>query len=108
QGMYEEGYEAAKRGLIIPKPMQAPFLESWIYDYGLLDELAINAYWAEKYDDSAAASERILADRKIPTDQIDRIKENLDHALRKRDPGLGPLDSIALRDSPIPGASQRY
>jgi hypothetical protein len=36
--------------------MQAPFLESWIYDYGLLDELAVNAYWVEKYDDSASAN----------------------------------------------------
>ena len=70
--------------MIIPKPTQAPFLESWIYDYGLLDELAINAYWAEKYDDSAAASEKILKDEKIPSEQIGRIKENLDHALRKK------------------------
>jgi nitrogen fixation-related uncharacterized protein len=81
------------------KPTQAPFLESWIYDYGLLDELAINAYWADKYDDSAAAAEKILADRKTPSDQIARIKENLDHARRKRDLGLSPLESVAFRES---------
>jgi glycosyltransferase involved in cell wall biosynthesis len=100
QGMYEEGYEAAKQGLTIAKPMQAPFLESWIYDYGLLDELAINAYWAEKYDESAVASQRILEDRKIPSEQIGRINENLDHAFRKVTQGsahLNPSLSAKIR-----------
>jgi GR25 family glycosyltransferase involved in LPS biosynthesis len=99
QGMHQEGYEAAKQGLIIPKPMRAPFLEGLIYDYGLLDELAINAYWAEKYEESATASRKMLKDGKIPSEQIGRIKENLEHALRKRDLGFSPLESIAFRES---------
>ena len=40
-----------RRGLVIPYPHNAPAVEDWIYEYGLLDEFAINAYWTERYKD---------------------------------------------------------
>ena len=42
KGRNEEGFQYAKRGLAIPLPEGGLFVESWIYDFGLLDELGIN------------------------------------------------------------------
>ncbi len=39
------GCEIARSGLDLPEPRTGLFLEPWIYQYGLLDEFAINAYW---------------------------------------------------------------
>ena len=44
-GLYERGYEFAAHGLAIAYPKQAMGVEDWIYEYGLLDEFAVNAYW---------------------------------------------------------------
>ena len=40
KGLHERGYEFAAQGLAIPYPHNAPAVENWIYEYGLLDELA--------------------------------------------------------------------
>ena len=39
------------RGLRIPPAGDGRILQKWIYDYGLLDELAVNAYWTERYQE---------------------------------------------------------
>src|ERR1700677_1909849 len=43
---FEEGYQFAKLGLAIPQPANGLFIEGWIYDYGLLDELGVSGYWS--------------------------------------------------------------
>jgi hypothetical protein len=40
KGRNEEGFQFARRGAEIAKPPSGLFVEDWIYDYGLLDELA--------------------------------------------------------------------
>ena len=47
--LHEHGYEFAARGVMIPYPHDAPAVEAWIYRFGLLDELAVNAYWTKRY-----------------------------------------------------------
>src|SRR5262249_18724338 len=73
---FAEGYEYARRGLAIEKPAEGVFMEDWIYDYGLLDEFAVNAYWAGAYQDSLDACERILRERKCPEGERPRIEAN--------------------------------
>src|SRR5579862_8759390 len=46
---FAAGYEYAQRGLKIACPTDGSSIQKWIYDYGLLDELAVNAYWTERY-----------------------------------------------------------
>jgi hypothetical protein len=36
-------------------------LEGWIYEYGVLDEYAVNAYWIGKYAECLKACRKILA-----------------------------------------------
>jgi glycosyltransferase involved in cell wall biosynthesis len=80
---FAEGYEYARRGLTVPPPSGGSCVQKWIYDYGLLDELAVNAYWVERYQECLDACERLLREGKIPPDMHDRVKENAEFAAEK-------------------------
>ena len=80
---YAQGYEFAKRGLAISNPNDGLFVEDWIYQYGLLDELSVNAYWAGKFETCLVASDRLLLEGNMPRDQHERVRKNRDLALAK-------------------------
>jgi glycosyltransferase involved in cell wall biosynthesis len=82
-GRNEEGFQYAKRGAEKTIPPAALFTESWIYDYGLLDEVGINGYWSGHYRDSLDACLRLLAGTKLPPDQRGRIVKNAQFSLEK-------------------------
>jgi tetratricopeptide (TPR) repeat protein len=78
---YEEGYQLAKRGLKIAMPSsEALFLEPWVYETGLLDELAVNAYWSGHNHDSLDASLAILATGKLLPADMRRVVGNAQFA----------------------------
>jgi glycosyltransferase involved in cell wall biosynthesis len=80
---FAEGHEFARLGSTLPIPTGALFVEPWIYEYGLLDELAVNAYWARHYQASLEASERLLHERRLPPDMRPRVMENARWAAEK-------------------------
>lgn len=84
KGLYERGYEFAARGLAIPSPNEALFVHDWVYQYGLLDELAVCAYWTERYAACVSACDRLLNEGKLPADMRDRILKNRNHAVGKQ------------------------
>ena len=59
------------------------FAEDWIYAFGLLDELAINAYWTERYVECVAVCDRLLDEGKIPAHERDRVLKNKQFAVDK-------------------------
>ena len=77
---YEEGYRIAQRGLHIPMPTDALFVEPWIYDIGLLDEFSVNAYWAGHDWDCLDASLKILASGKASEVDVRRVAMNAQFA----------------------------
>ena len=83
KGIYERGCEFAAKGLRIPYPNDALFVQDWVYQYGLLDEFAINAYWAGRYQECVDACDRLLSEGKLPTDKRDRVQKNKDFAVGK-------------------------
>jgi glycosyltransferase involved in cell wall biosynthesis len=83
KSLYERGYKCAVEGLAIAYPNDALFVEDWIYQYGLLDELAINAYWTGRYAECVDACDRLLSGNKLPTGMRDRISKNRDFAVGK-------------------------
>jgi glycosyltransferase involved in cell wall biosynthesis len=89
---FADGYEYARRGLAIAQPADGLFVASWIYDYGLLDELAVNAYWAARYQDSLDACQRLLTEGKMPADMYQRVRKNADSA----------RDNLGSRAPPTP------
>jgi glycosyltransferase involved in cell wall biosynthesis len=78
KGLFHQGHVLAKGaiGLGLPCPAQGLFLQPWIYDYGLLDEFAVAAYWAGYYRDCLTACEALLAAGKVPEDQRGRVEAN--------------------------------
>lgn len=91
---HEEGYRIAKRGLDIPPPSSASlFVEPSIYEIGLLDEFAINAYWSGHNRDSLDASLKLLSAGKLSAGDARRVAANARFACDRlpRDRYLGSL-----------------
>ena len=84
KGNFERGYGLAKKGVGVAYPKDGLFVLDWIYDYGLLDEFAINAYWAGRYAECIAACDRLLTEAKLPISQRDRVEKNRDFAAGKQ------------------------
>jgi glycosyltransferase involved in cell wall biosynthesis len=80
---FKEGYKLASRGLAVPQPSLGLFLEPWIYEYGLLDEFAVNAYWIGRYDECLEACERLLEEGKCPGEMRERVERNAAFAREK-------------------------
>jgi len=78
----------AQAGLTVPRPSDSLFVAQQVYDWGLLDELAVSAYWCENYEDTISACTKILKKNrkhtiKLNTDQIRRVEANLNFARQK-------------------------
>jgi hypothetical protein len=82
---YYQGYLFAKQGSTIAKPADGLFIEPWIYQYGVHDELAVNAYWSGHYRESLEACEFLLRSGTHP-DRA-RIERNIQFAREKLNVG---------------------
>lgn len=74
---YEKGYQAALPALNVPLSNDVLFVEHWVYDYGLLLEYSICAYWTGRYLEAFLASQLILARPNIPTHVRECVERNL-------------------------------
>ncbi len=84
---FQEGYEMAAAGLQIEPPAGGLFVDHSIYEYGLRDEYAVNAYWAGHHEESLDACLTLLESDKTPAAQHKRYIANARFAfeqLRKR------------------------
>lgn len=80
-GMNQQGYIIGKHALNIKYPDGSLFVEKWVYDYAILDEFSILAFWCGNYEESKSACERLLSENKIPEHYYDRVKSNLQFAI---------------------------
>jgi len=80
-GRYKQGFEIAQRGLGKPYPNGALFGHPWIYETGLLDEYAVNAYWAGHYTECMDACLKILRTGQVSGQELERIVSNAEYAL---------------------------
>jgi hypothetical protein len=94
-----EGQEYARRGLNINKP-PGLFVQGWVYDYGLLDEFSVNAYWTGAYRESLDACIKLLTSDKLPGHMVQRVATNARFAsdkLEVREPrALGKVGAESL------------
>ena len=81
-------------------PSDALFVEPWIYETGLLDELSVNAYWSGHNQDCLAASLKILATGKLSGPDVERVVANARFASEKlpQDPNLGSVGTEGFVD----------
>lgn len=77
---FDQGYRFAKQGLKVRYPEGALFVGQGVYEWALLDEFSIAAYWTGNYRESRMASIQLLKDNKFPADQKERIEANLKFA----------------------------
>lgn len=80
---FARGYAIAKPAIDLAVPADGLFVETWIYDYGLLDEFSVNAYWDGHQRDCLDAVLRALAGGKIPPNEQQRFIANARFALDK-------------------------
>ena len=76
-------YMYAKAAVDIPLPEDGLFVQKWVYDYGVKDELSISAYWTGRYKESLDLANELLDEKLFPEDQLQRITENKKFALDK-------------------------
>jgi glycosyltransferase involved in cell wall biosynthesis len=81
---FHTGYMLAHHALTLKPPADALFLYRWVYDYGVLDEYAVAAYWTGQYGECASTCRKLLRRSDLPDGYRDRIQQNLDFALEKR------------------------
>ncbi|MBB3771979.1 glycosyltransferase involved in cell wall biosynthesis [Angulomicrobium tetraedrale] len=96
KGLYEEGYAIAQRGLAIPQPNGALFVEPWIYQTGLLDELSLNAYGCGRRRDCLDATLKLLATGDLPPADVARVLANARLAAEGLPRDLAPAAPGAL------------
>ena len=89
QNEYRRGLVLGRRASDLALP-SGLFVETWIYDYGALDEHAVNAYWSGAYRECVDTALRALLRGKMPTHEAPRFLQNMRFALDKI-PGGGPL-----------------
>lgn len=80
---YPLGYSIASIAVKVPMPRDILFVQKWMYDYGILLELSICAYWIGKYQECADTSHRILAIPNLPQDIRTVVEGNLAYANSK-------------------------
>jgi len=79
---FEKGYKYGKLASIIPYPeTQTLFLYKDVYEYKILDELSICAYYIGKFKEGKEICENLLKTNIIPFDQIERINKNLEFCI---------------------------
>jgi glycosyltransferase involved in cell wall biosynthesis len=77
QGRYAEGYLYSKVGKDIKVPPDILFVQYEIYEWRLLDEFSICAYWIGQYEEALTACEKVLSDSRYDPNQLDRLQTNL-------------------------------
>jgi len=77
---FDQAYTFAKQGLKCRCPEGALFIAAPIYEWMLLDEFAIAAYWAGHFKESRQASIALLQQGRFPPDQKERMEANLKFA----------------------------
>ena len=93
---YAQGYDLARQALGVQSPVGGLFAEPWVYETGLLDEYAVNAYWSGHYAECLDACIKLLESGKLGSADVTRIAANARYAREKlgsegKAPNLGPL-----------------
>jgi glycosyltransferase involved in cell wall biosynthesis len=113
---YQQGYDFAKRALRLHPPLDALFSDQSVYDYGVLDEYGVAAYWIGKYDECLKACNQLLRSGKsLPEGYRARIEANIRLAgeriretrvaAKKNSPGSSHQRQVSDLDPPVKNES---
>ena len=85
--LYGKAYLFARAGIQLPRPNDRLFVAQEIYDWRMLDEFGVAAYWIANYSECKDACEEILLRLQhgveVPEADLSRIRENLALSVNK-------------------------
>jgi glycosyltransferase involved in cell wall biosynthesis len=73
---FDQAYIFAKQALKIRMPDGALFVSQPIYEWSILDEFCIAAYWTGHHKEAKIVGDRLINENKFPEDQKQRIEAN--------------------------------
>jgi glycosyltransferase involved in cell wall biosynthesis len=79
--LHQQGFIIGKHAITLNNPDNVLFSETWVYNYGILDEFSIIAFWSGNYKESKQACEIILERPQVPDHIKDRVRQNLQYAI---------------------------
>jgi glycosyltransferase involved in cell wall biosynthesis len=77
---FDQAYTFSKQAMKCRCPEGSLFIAAPVYEWMLLDEFAIAAYWTGHFKESYQASKALLQQNKFPPDQKERMEANLKFA----------------------------
>jgi tetratricopeptide (TPR) repeat protein len=91
----------------LPLPEDLLFVEPWIYEWGMLFQYSISAYWVGEFDNSIRACKRLLTIDSLPETHRNQTNENLKHAFRERARQIAERPPVPPRELPHVGMPTR-
>ena len=82
QGSHHVSHLVAERGVGAPIPPDALFVHRWIYEWGLLFEYSIAAYWVGQPRAALHACNRLLRLQQLPAAYREQTQANRGHCIR--------------------------
>jgi tetratricopeptide (TPR) repeat protein len=79
---YHAAHLLSERGIHTPVPSDALFLHRWMYEWGLLFEYSIAAYWVGQPDAALRACDRLLAMPRLPDTYREQTEVNRTYCVR--------------------------
>jgi hypothetical protein len=76
RAQWGRAYVYARTGVEIQIPDDQLFVSQPVYDWMLLDELSIAAYWIGSFLESDRLCNKLLDSNKLPSDQLERVRAN--------------------------------
>lgn len=80
---FYQGYIVGSHALELAMPKDGLFLEKSVYEYALMDEVSICAYYVGDYKLSQSLCQKLIFSGKVPVTDLKRVMENLQYANNK-------------------------
>lgn len=74
---FPAAYLTSSIGLKVPLPHDILFIENWVYDFGLLFEFSISAFYVGKFEEAQLANQKLLAHPKLPAVVRQEVERNM-------------------------------
>jgi glycosyltransferase involved in cell wall biosynthesis len=74
---YLMGYLVASQALGIPLSNDSVYVERWIYDWGILQQISNCAFYLRKYKEAESAVQKIITNERAPSELRAQFRENL-------------------------------
>lgn len=87
RGLYRAAHQFTRLAASLrplPMPDDILFVSPWIYEWGMLFEYSITAYWCGEFNTSILACKRLLSIPSLPESHRRQTRANLQHAFRER------------------------